>query len=130
MSRRARVDRLEHSERFGACPQCGIDSTAVSYEICWEDGEAEEQENEARVSSEPCPVCGARAFTVIDWDGIVEDEDEARAKAEHLRRIEAERAEYLKSRPDLCASRADEVTQPEVVPDYPPWGSDGGRGHR
>jgi hypothetical protein len=132
MRRRARVGRLENSPNFGgasfACPGCGVDPTApVRYKLLWDEpslGEAEDDSNddseaEVRVSSEPCSVCGARERTVLDWDGLLTDKEEAKEEAERIRRLERERAEYLKSRTDLYPSQDKEAKA--EVPNYPPW---------
>jgi hypothetical protein len=118
-----RLSRLEGRDPGPECPECGRDPTApVSYNIIWDDPEDDEAPEETSVSSPACPQCGYRALTVLSWDGdIVTDPEQVREERAQLERLQRERDEYLKTRPDLVEVR---------VPDYPPSEDGGGEGHR
>jgi hypothetical protein len=64
VSMRRRLRQLEN----GCCqwPECSIDPNASPiYEVVWDDeGESGVPEG----SSPPCPRCGRRKLTVVNWD--------------------------------------------------------------
>ena len=120
MSLRGRLNRLGHAPRRpGSCEICGVDPTApIRYEVTFAGDDPEVD----RVSSEACPRCGYREWTVIGWDGdLITNPEQVRAEREELERLQRKRDEFLSSRPDLTEGQVG-----AQVPDYPPsedrWG--------
>jgi hypothetical protein len=123
-SLRGRVGRLESAPHApGGCPECGVDPNApVRYEVIWEDEAEADEHGDPMVSLPPCPRCGHRPVTVLDFDGLITDPEVVKAKREELRRLERERREYMASRPDLTSEAR------QTLPDYPPEWDEGGGG--
>ncbi len=100
----------------GLCSSCGLPAEPrIVYKISG-DLVDEPLADTPAVSTPACPRCGQRRLHVLDWDDA--------APPDELARLEAERASFLASRPDLLRGSDSRGR----VPDYPPEPLDeGGR---